>query len=517
VPLNGIEKNEKFTERFLREIQNIQFLLEEIPIRNIDRKVVLGRVEGSSCPRIGAIDENGLIVIDRNLSVDEIDAVIKREAFISFLPEVNFPQIYDLAWFYSGHLGLWSKCPSRARLRTLPVYRSPEDFLSINPKNALNVMRSLTKSLISLWREGEEITLRKFLELFMAARGYPFIHMSKKEKRVLSSILYTLIHEGEAKIERLSIKSGLSLATVSRAVRDLVKKGIIVGPYVLYLSRLGLSTYLMELRNPKDGEIRFLDEFPFTYSAFITSSDIYYVNLLVPHQIEPLFKNLRGSGIRFGKRVALSFDMVQDPLTSPELVLGRMIDGYYSAKETPEELKELTSPRKPPISLDKRDLLALMEIEERGRVSRDQLRSMGLPNPAERFSKYRKAGIVVKGYFPTGLGMGEGIVFRIDAPFKDFLRIKGAFSRVCSVILSFTEGDLSGMTGVALVNGEIIGPLIRATKMLFRERLELMEPAVATGPSSWQVPVDLWNEEKQEFEFDLRSFIEVFSDRIKGS
>jgi hypothetical protein len=194
-----------------------------------------------------------------------------------------------------------------------------------------------------------------------------------------------------------------------------------------------------------------------------------------------------------------------------------MIDGYYSAKETPEEMKELTSPRKPLIPLDRKDLLALKEIDERGRVSRDQLRGMGLPNPAERFSRYRKAGIVVKGYFPTGLGMGEGIVFRIDVPFKDFLRIEGAFSRVCSVILSFTEGDLSGVTGVALVNGEIIGPLMRAAKILFRERLELMEPAIAAGPSSWQVPVDLWNEEKQEFEFDIRSFMEVFSDRIKGS
>ncbi len=515
--LNEIEKNEDITERFLREIQNIRFLLGESPIRNINKKVVLGRVEGSSCPRLGVIDEGDLIIVDKNLSVDEVDAVIKREAFINFLPEVDFPQIYDLAWFYSGHLALWSKCPSRARLRTLPLYRSPEDFLSINPKNALDVIRSIARSLISLWREGSEITLRKFLELFMAARGYPFIHMSKKEKRVLSSLLYVLIHEGEAKIERLSIKSGLSLATVSRAVRDLVNKGIIVGPYVLYLSRLGLSTYLMELRNPRDEEIRFLDEFPFTYSAFITSSNIYYVNLLIPHQIEPVFENLRGSGIRFGKRIALSFNMMQDPLISPELVLGRMIDGYHFAEETPEELKELDSPRKPQISLDKRDLLALKEIEERGRVTRDQLRGMGLPNPAERFSKYRKAGIVVKGYFPTGLGMGEGIVFRINAPFKNFSSVRGAFSRVCSVILSFTEGDLSGVTGVALVSGEMIGPLMRATKIIFRERLELMEPAIATGPSSWQVPVDLWNEEKQEFEFDIRSFIEAFSDRIKGS
>lgn len=517
MPLNEIEKNEELMEKFLREIQNIRFLLGESPIRNIDKKVVLGRVEGSSCPRIGVIDEGDLIIVDKNLSTDEIDAVIKREAFISFLPEVDFPQIYDLALFYSGHLGLWSKCPSRARLRTLPIYRSPEDFLSINPKNALDVIRSVTKSLISLWREGRGITLRKFLELLMAARGYPYIHMSKKEERVLSSIVYALAHEGEAKIERLSIKSGLSLATVSRAVRELVNKGVIVGPYVLYLSRLGLATYLMELRNPKDEEIRFLDEFPFTYSAFITSSDTYYVNLLIPHQIEPIFKNLRGSGIRFGKRVALSFNMLQDPLISPELVLERMMDGYYSAKDTPEEMKELASPRKPPISLDRKDLLALKEIDERGRVSRDQLRSMGLPNPAERFSKYRKAGIVVKGYFPTGLGMGEGIVFRINAPFKDFSRLRGAFSRVCSVILSFTEGDLNGVTGVALVNGEIIGPLMRAAKILFRERLELMEPAIAAGPSSWQVPVDLWNDEKQEFEFDIRSFMEVFSDRIKGS
>lgn len=510
-----IEKNDELTEKFLREIKTIQSLLKEEVIRDIPTKVVLGDVHASFCPRSFVIENRGTLIIDKKLKDDEIDAIIKRESFIRFLPEASFPQIYDLAWYYSGNLVLWSECPSEIRLRTLPIYRAPRDFLLIDPKIAPSVLRSTVKLLLRHWREEGKISIRTFLRMFLKAKGYPNIRMSRKETRTLGSLLQVLLDPGESKVERLAAKSGQSPASVSRALRDLVSKGVVVGPYVLRLTHLGLSTYIIELEDPEEEELTFLDEFPFTYSAFVTLSDTYYVNVLVPQHLERAFEELRGDGMRIGKRIALSFDILPKQLSNPELIMGRMLDSYEDSGDTPLNLIELSRARKPHIKLDDKDVLALKVLEERGRISRDQMRSMGIPNPAERFAKYRKAGIVMKGYFPTGLGLGEGVILRINVPFRDFLRVKNALSSVASVVLSFTEGELRGITGVAFLSGEMLGPFLRALRTLFGSKLERVEIASSLGPSSWQLPAELWNVEEQRFEMDLEGFKEAFSKRLK--
>lgn len=511
----GTEKNDELTEKFLREIESIRSLLNEEVIRNIPNRVVLRDVKTSSCPRSFIIEDKGILVIDSKLKDDEIDAIVKRESLIRFLPETDFPQIYDLAWYYSGNVNLWSKCSSEIRLRTLPIYRAPRDFLLIDSRNSLSVLRSFLKLLLRRWREEGRICIRTFLKIFLTIRGYPNIRMSKKEIRTLSSLLRTLLDGGESKVESLAARSGQSPASVSRALRDLMSKGVVVGPYVLYPLNMGLSTFIIELENPEEEELRFLDEFPFTYSALVTLSDTYYVNVLVPQHLERDFGELKGDGMRIGKRVALSFDMLPTPFSSPELVVERMLSGYESASDTPLNLIELSRARKPPIKLDDKDILVLKELEDRGKISRDGMRSMGIPNPAERFAKYRKAGIVIKGYFPTGLGLGEGVVMRIDAPFKDFLRVKRALSSVSSVVLSFTEGELHGITGVAFLSGSMVGPFVRALKTIFGSKLERVELASSLGPSSWQVPVELWNVEEQRFEMDLGEFKRAFSGRLR--
>ncbi|MCS7103138.1 MAG: MarR family transcriptional regulator, partial [Candidatus Korarchaeum sp.] len=422
---------------------------------------------------------------------------------------------YDLAWYYSGNMTLWSKCPSELRLRTLPIYRAPQDFLLIDQRIALSVIRSVTKLLLQYWRIEGKVSIRTFLRTLLAARGYPFIQMSRKEIRTLGSLLRTLLDGGEAKVERLAVKSGQSPASVSRAIRDLIRKGVITGPYVIYPLNLGLSTYIIELENPEEEELRFLDEFPFTYSALVTSSDTYYVNLLVPQHLERAFEELKSDGMRIGKRIALSFDILPHSFSSPELVMEKMLEGYESAGDTPLNLLELSRARKPSIKLYDKDILALKEVEERGKVSRDRMRSMGIPNPAERFAKYRKVSIVVKGYFPTGLGLGEGVIMRIKVPFRDFLRVKRALSSVSSVVLSFTEGELYGITGVAFLRGEILGPFVRSLRTLFGSKLERVELASSLGPSSWQVPVELWNVEEQRFEMDFEAFKRAFSKRLR--
>lgn len=518
VPFISIEKNEEIVGMFAREVENVHSLLNEPLVRKIPRRIILGDVHFSLCPRTFVYEDGDLLIIDRNLKDDEIDAIIKREAFIRFLPEADLPQLYDLAWFYSGNLNLWKKCPSKLVLRTLPMYRAPEYFLSIEPNESLSFLRSVTKSLLHHWRTKGKLDARIYLQILTMARGYPTVHLSKKEMRTLNAIMYTLLNGGESKVENIAMKSNQSAATVSRALKSLLNKGIIVGPYVLYHFRLGLSTYIIELEGPDEEELKFLDTFPFTYSAMVTSRGTYYVNLLVPLQVEEelKLKKLRGDGIRVGKRIGWSFDMIPLPPQKPELVLGRMLDAYESSEDTPISATELLKAQKPPIHLDEKDMLVLKEIEERGRISREEMRIMGIPNPAERFAKYRKFGLVVKGYFPTGLGIGEGVIMRINAPFKDFLRVKKALSSVSSTVIFFTEGGLEGITCLALVSEKLIGPFIRAAKLLFGDSLERIEIASMITPSNWHVPVELWNVEEQRFEMKVEEFMKAFSKRLRS-
>lgn len=509
------EKNEELTEKFIREVENIQSFLKELPVRNIPRKVILGDVPHSLCPRSFVNEDSMVLIIDKNLKDEEIYAIIKREAFIRFLPDADFPELYDLAWFYSGNLNLWMKCPSRLILRTMPMYRAPEDFLSIDPEDSQSFLKSTIKTLLHHWKARGKIDARTYLKILATTKGYPAVRLSKKEIKTLNAIMYTLLDEGESKVERIAVKSGQSAATVSRALRNLVSKGVIVGPYALYHFRLGLSSYLIELEDPDEEELNFLDAFPFTYSAIVTSSDTYYINLLVPNHLEGKFRNLSGSGIKIGKRIGWSFDMVPES-QKPELVLERMLDAYESSGDTPLSAAELLKAQKPPIQLDEKDMLALKEVEERGRVSRDEMRMMGIPNPAERFAKYRKAGLVVKGYFPTGLGIGEGVIMRINVPFKDFLRVKNALSSASSVVVFFTEGGLYGVTSLSLVSEKLIGPLIRAAKLVFGDSLERIEIASMIVPSNWHIPVELWNVEEQRFEMNVDEFMKAFSRRLRS-
>ncbi|MCS7103139.1 MAG: hypothetical protein NZ992_04560, partial [Candidatus Korarchaeum sp.] len=92
MPLLTTEKNDELTEEFLREVESIRFLLKEDLIRNIPSKVILGDVHVSSCPRSFVIEDRGTLIIDKRLKGEEIDAIIKRESFIRFLPEADFPQ-----------------------------------------------------------------------------------------------------------------------------------------------------------------------------------------------------------------------------------------------------------------------------------------------------------------------------------------------------------------------------------------------------------------------------------------
>ncbi len=512
------EKNEDYTEIFIEEVKKIEKELEETPIRPIPKRVILADVKLENNIRSGVREERGNLLISKDLSSDKKDVVVKREAFILFLPQADFPQIYDLAWAYANaDLKWWSRCTREVNIPTLPRYFAPEIFQWYKARDKWQVIKSITKALLFLYKQHPDkpISLREYLTITIVARKYPSVRMSKRELMVLKSLAYA-IGSGGAKLENLSKYTGLSLASISRALRDLISKGVVHGPYVIYLPRIGLSTYLMELVNPTEDEIEFLENFPYTYTAYITLENVYYVYFLIPSKYEKFFSQINGKGMRVGKAEGFSFDLHSLASIEPEKVLELMTSGYNSARDTPLEWRDIYRVSKPPIKLDRADMLALNVINSQGKAPRAHLRKIGVPNAAERFAKYRKHGIIIKGYYPAGVGLGEALLVRLNLPYKDLLRVRTAFSRVSSPVIFFTSGGLTGITAIIFVNEHIMGTVMKSIKILFKDNLEKMDYLLSIGPSNWQLPIDLWNEEEQSFELDLEPFIRAFSPRLSG-
>ncbi|GEM_PF-1821608 len=511
-----LEKNEDLTKLFQEEIRKIQKELGVDPIRRIPKRVLLADVKIEKNLRSGVKEEGGDLLISRELPPDKVGVVIKREAFIIFLPPLDFPHIYDLAWAYSNaDPSWWSECTQRVDLPTVPPYYAPGIFQAYSARERLGIVRSVTKAINLLYsKKGRELSLEDYILLLSITRRYPSIRLSKRELQVLRSLVYVTRSE-DAKLENLSKYTGLSLASISRALKDLIGRNIVHGPYAIYPLRMGLTIYVLEIENPSTQEIKFLEKFPFTYNVYVTERGTYYVLLLVPLKYERTLLKLSGKGLRIGKEILFSFDLHSLDEIKPEEVLGLMVDGYSGASDTPPTWREVYRGVKPPIKLDKKDILALSVINSQGKASRSYLRRIGVPNAAERFARYRRNGLVVKGYFPTGVGLGEALLARFDAPYKDFLRIRGVLSSVSSPIMFYTEGSLTGITSVILVNERILGTLVKSLRTLFSDQLIKVEHLLVAGPSNWQIPVDLWNEEEQTFEMDVDSLFEAFSERLK--
>ncbi|MDK2372804.1 MAG: hypothetical protein QI197_05445 [Candidatus Korarchaeota archaeon] len=466
--------------------------------------------------RSGVKEEGGDLLISRDLSPDKVEAVIKREAFILFLPPSGFPHIYDLAWAYSNaDPSWWLECTQKVELPTAPPYYAPKIFQVYSLRERISIIKSVTKAINLIYsKKGEKFGLDDYLLLLLISRSYPSLRLSKRELQVLKSLIHVTKTQ-DAKLENLAKYTGLSLASISRALRDLISKGIIHGPYAVSPLKMGLLTYIMELEDPLPEEVSFLKTFPFTYNVYVSEGNTYYVLFLVPLKYERAFVKLSGSGLRIGKLTLFSFDLHSLDEIRPEEVLGLMVDGYSGSPDTPPTWREVYRGKKPPIKLDKRDVLALSVINSKGKASRSYLRGIGVPNAAERFAKYRRNGLVVKGYFPTGVGLGEALLARFDAPYKDFLRIGEALSKISSPIMFYTEGPLAGVTSVILVNERILGTLIKSLRALFSDQLVKVEHLLVAGPSNWRIPVDLWNEEEQTFEMDVNSLFEAFSSRLE--
>jgi len=511
-----LEKNEDLTKLFQEEIRKIQKELGMDPVRRIPKRVLLADVKIEKNLRSGVKEEGSDLLLSGDLSPDRIGIVVKREAFIRFLPPLDFPHIYDLAWAYSNaDPSWWSECSQRVGLPTVPPYYAPEIFQAYNIRERIGVVKSVLKAINFLYLErGRDISLEDYILLVSIARRYPSIKLSKRELQVLRSLVYVTRSE-DAKLENLAKYTGLSLASISRALKDLIGRNIVHGPYTIFPLRMGLTIYVTELSDPAPQEIKFIEKFPFTYNVYVTEDNTYYILFLVPLKYERVFAKLSGDGLRTGKEVLFSFDLHSLDEIQSEEVLGLMVDGYSRASDTPPTWREVYRGIKPPIKLDKKDILALSVINSQGKASRSYLRRIGVPNAAERFARYRRNGLVVKGYFPTGVGLGEAVLARFDAPYKDFLRIGEALSKVSSPIMFYTEGSLTGITSVILVNEKILGTLVKSLRTLFSDQLIKVEHLLVAGPSNWQIPVDLWNEEEQTFEMDVDSLLGAFSGRLK--
>ena len=484
-----IEVMSGLEHRFFTEIRKINEFLKLKPVRMLPKKIAVKRIELRKGYRIGSFLAGDTLIISSDLPEYLIDHVIKREAFIAFLPEVGFSQIYDLAWAYSGADPKWWEQNSDSIVDSLYYYTPAKHFPLLDERNKATVLKAITTYLRSL----QNIRFDDYFSIYsLLMNRFLFQRLGEKESKVLEAIL-----KGMNKLEDISRKTKLSPPTISRYLRLLRRTGVIFGPYNVNPISLGLRTVIVKVPNTVSN-LSALRKFPFTYKIFrlATAEDI-YATLLIPYdQVRPLLEKSRNTSLRVGVVKAVGYNFHKSDIN--------LIDMIKSIS-TPAVGGGLTTLPKPsrPTGLTREDLSILNIVLDEGNITRDYLKLKGVKNADRKLRTLKEQGLIYKIYLPSGLGLGEQLFIELNVNPDQFGVFKARFSGIAPYSISYVSGTLRGIVGVILVAPEMVGDLMKLLAMAYPYSLKVASPIRDIPLSGWRIPVDHWDEKKQTFLLDL--------------
>ncbi|RLG49728.1 MAG: hypothetical protein DRO00_09640, partial [Thermoproteota archaeon] len=218
---------EDLTDSFKKEVERACMLMKENPVRELPERVVLDflRVKGY---RAGCDLGSNVLIVDKKLSSRKIKTVLRREAFITLIPEEldGIPQVYDLAWAYAAKdSSWWRECTSRIIDPSFPLYDAPSLFENMSEEERMRVIRTMLKSL--KWASSlGKVSFRDYFALLLSLIRPPTFEFSKSEVRILTA----LARNPYLSRKELSKETRLSQATISRTLRSLMSKGVVTGP-----------------------------------------------------------------------------------------------------------------------------------------------------------------------------------------------------------------------------------------------------------------------------------------------
>ena len=475
------------------EVNHIASSMDMEPVRSLPTDIRVEDFDLFPGYRSGVLISGDDMAVSSKLDKGKLEAVIKREAFITFIPPEaeRVIQVLDLAWAYSGApASWWRECVSSPKYAAFKDY-DPVGAFSLIPKNKRReVIRSLLVAVRTLSSEGKlefpifHYLLHKSVSLYFKP--------SKGERTVLKYVK----SNPYASQKEIARATSLSPASVSRAINRLRRAGYLVGPFNVDFHSLGMVSLLVEFPNRRGFREAFLS-FPFTYRIFetVSSNVSSHAFLLMPYESLKTIDDLRSRKVRVGQMVAQKFVLKMIPPKQPvESMMRAYVRGYEG------DLGGLEYKR-PRIRISKADLRILNTVISKGDIRGEDLSKEGIRSLKYRVNKLKLAGIL-KRFFTVGVPHPEDdLVVRIKSGEKEFRRIVETIGSVSTVIGTQTKGDLEGFFGVALPRGNVRGELVRGLRLIFRDSLEIAEDAIDYR-GEWYIPIHLWDEDAQRFTWE---------------
>ncbi len=496
--------------KLISEVEYASHIMQMSPVRSLPKEIVLEEFDPIPGYRSGVLISENKMIISSKLNGSRLNAVIKREALIHLIPPKaeKVPQVLDLAWAYSGAPeNWWRECSSTSYPNLFQNYDPPGFFSLIPRKKRIAVLRSLLAIVRTLVRENK-LDFPIFYYLIRRNASISF-----KPRPAENKVLKAIKKNPYANQKEIAEISSISPASVSRSISRLRRVGYLYGPMNVNLHRLGLISTIITFPNLRTLRNIFLS-FPFTFRIFEPCSERInaHASVLIPMDAIDSFRSLEDMGIKVHQVILQKFLLNLNP---PKNLMESMVRRYERKYKERRAYLEYSLPK---IKVTKEDLRILNIALTKGDLKSSELINLGVKSPRYRISKLKNAGLLDY-YYTLGEPQHEDdLLVRIRSREEEFVKLVETIGAATTLVGNHLRGSWEGFFGVLLPKDHLRGRLIRALRLLFRDRLEIAEDAIDYR-SEWTIPIHLWDEDKQRFiweeEFEsLFQNLSIIKDKI---
>lgn len=428
---------------------------------------------------------------------------LKKEALSLFIPPEadSVPQVHDIAWVYSGlPRELWmtaSKPPPRHFSNYDPYYLFSHLRRAARERAIRDILLAVRAAAERGW-----LDFPSYVAILYRVTSRSF-RLTDSDRRILRA----LSRDPYASAKEIGRAAEVSEATVSRSTRKLRRLGLLFGPENVNIWKLNLTALVASYPNVRRYREAFW-EFPFTYTQFVPvsgSGDV-HAYLVVPSDAAGHLAELSDFGVEVGVAKAAVQKFNLDPPTN---AFSAMVRAYQ--RSAPAALPSSVEASRPPLRLSRTDLRILNHVLREGQATESALKRMGIKSAKLRLSRLRRADLIRR-YYMLGHPAGhETVLIRVFAPLEELSRLVETLASAATTIGHYVEGRGSYCLAVATVRGDLESDLVRGVRAIYGDSLELATGVLTANPL-WLLPVELWDEEEQRF--DYRGAVEDLKRRL---
>lgn len=459
--------------------------------------------------------EDNVLRVSSHIDKELMGFIARREAFRLVISRSlwGLDEIHDLAWFYgylceakdnrSRVLDWWERSSKSRRLASGLEY-APRFYLPLELYAGRKTpILILTTVLEDYWRMGE-YSFERYFEILFLYHSMVNPTLRDDEYRMLSIFL----RDPSASLHEVASRIGKNVSQASKKRKKLERLGIIASRSLVNYGMLKLRAAYLIAVGKHSAEIgRLFSMFPFTFHVHrcLTRRGV-VVSLLAPQEcIVSLERFIRGLGeandeIVFVRPDRMVFSVVDSSVLDDVTSLFRMYRGFSSRSFSLEKpAEDYPSHRK-----IKRSYLEIAQlVEDMGRASLTRVEREYGSSGKDKLTILKSIGLIMGGYMPSGYGVGAPIYILFKTGDEDeACKIAGFMSNIVSSISMTVRGTVSGVLSLCYVPHDRVYRLMRVLSMLFEEKLEYFLPVYEAGEVTWKIPVELWDEEAQEFAFE---------------